>query len=71
MTDELAARRAAVRERLAAKKVAARLNFESDYPKTVAMLERAKATGDVARQILASIRAHPSNPRPYDQEAET
>jgi hypothetical protein len=60
MSDELAARRQAVRERLFAKQCA----------ETIAELERQAQANDVARQILASRRKHPSTVRPYDQEAE-
>ena len=59
MTDDLAARRAAVLARLA------RARRER--------LEQARPADDpdgTAAAILASRRAHPSNVRPYDQEDE-
>ena len=61
MNDELAARRRAVADRLFAKQCA----------ETIAALERQAQANDVARQILASRRKHPSSGRPYDQEAES
>jgi hypothetical protein len=61
MNDELDARRRAVIERRFAKRCA----------ETIAALEQLAQANDVARQILASRRKHPSSGRPYDQERES
>lgn len=54
-------RRRAVAERLLAKQ----------YAETIARLRDAEAVDHVAAALARSIRAHPSNPKPYDREAET
>jgi hypothetical protein len=58
--DDLAARRKAVAERLFAKQCA----------ETLARLREQEAVDHVAADIARSIRAHPSNPKPFDWEAE-
>lgn len=64
MTDELAARRAAVRERLAAKRRAETIERLMDD------IAAAVAADHIAAGIEASKRTHPSTPRIYDREAE-
>jgi hypothetical protein len=60
MNDELAARRRAVAERLAAKQRA----------ESIERIRQAGAVDHVGEAIADSIRKHPSNPKPFDWEAE-
>ena len=64
MNDDLAARRQAVAERLAAKRRAENIERLMDE------LGDAVAADHHARTIAASLRRHPSGGRPYDREAE-
>ena len=64
MNDDLAARRKAVAERLAAKKRAENIERLMDA------LGDAVAVDHRARTITASLRRHPSNGRVYDWQAE-
>lgn len=60
MTDELAARRAAVLARLHKRREAAAMQRQRDT----------EPVDHVGAAIAASKRVHPSNPRPFDWEAE-
>ena len=60
VNDELAARRRAVTERLAAKQRA----------ESIERIRQAGAVDHVGEAIEQSKRVHPSNPKPYDREAE-